>query len=264
MTAVATPRTSVALMYHAIGANGAVAAGQDPHYSIDRDVFARHLRDCRATGSAVSSARDWLAGPREPAILLSFDDGHVSNHGEALPLLLEHGCSADFFVNSGNVGTPGFATWSQLREMAAAGQSIQSHSHTHRYLTSLGAAELRDELSRSRAMIEQEIGQPVTLLAPPGGRMPPNLEQVARDCGYRHILSSRPGRIGRGNPMILPRMAVTAQLDAATLAAWLRGDTLTFARAGLRYAALSALKRLFGDRGYERLRARALGRTVDG
>lgn len=261
MTAATSPRSSVALMYHALAADGVVDPDQDPHYSLDRDVFARHLRDCRATGSVVISARDWLAAAPTSAILLSFDDGHRSNYSEAWPLLQEYGCKADFFVNTANVGSDGFASWSELRAMAEAGQSIQSHSHTHSYLTSLSKAELRDQLSRSKAMIEDAIGQPVSLLAPPGGRMPIGLEPVARDCGYSHILSSRPGRIGSGQPMILPRMAVTAQLDSETLAAWLRGDRMTFFKAGLRYAALGAFKRLLGDRGYERLRARALARV---
>lgn len=261
MTVAVPSRSSVALMYHALGVDGAVDVGQDPHYTLDSAVFDRHLRDCQATGSAVTSARDWLRGDPQSAILLSFDDGHLSNYTEAFPLLQQHACSADFFVNSSNVGTRGYASWIELRAMADAGQSIQSHSHTHRYLTSLSATELRDELVRSKTMIEDRVGHAVSLLAPPGGRMPANLERIARDCGYQHILSSRPGRIGRSYPTILPRMAVTAQLDAATLAAWLRGDTLTFAKAGLRYALLGVLKRLFGDRGYEQLRARALGRA---
>lgn len=257
-------RSSVALMYHALGADSAHDPGQDAHYTIAGDVFDRHLRDCRSTGAPLSSARDWLAGNRAPAILLSFDDGHRSNYSEALPLLQRHGASADFFVNSANVGSQGFASWSELRAMAEAGQSIQSHSHTHRYLTTLSSSELRGELTRSKAMIEDAIGQPVTLLAPPGGRMPADLAATARDCGYQHVLSSRPGRITGHPPVILPRMAVTAQLDAATLSAWLQGDAATFFKAGLRYATLAALKGLFGDRGYERLRAFALGRTGGG
>lgn len=255
--------SSVALMYHAIQTHGSVDPDQDPHYSLDADVFERHLRDFTARGCPVSSARDWLAGDQSAAILLSFDDGHVSNYSHAWPLLQQYGCSADFFVNSANVGSRGHASWAELRAMAEAGQSIQSHSHTHRYLTALSPQELRDELRRSKAMIEDAVGQPVTLLAPPGGRMPYGLERVARECGYRHILSSRPGRIGSAVPVTLPRMAVTTQLDAATLDAWLRGDSRTFFKAGLRYALLGVLKRALGDRGYERLRERMLGHPME-
>ncbi|MEO7916785.1 MAG: polysaccharide deacetylase family protein [Dokdonella sp.] len=261
MRASAPIRNSVALMYHALSVDAVVAEGQDPHYSLRSDVFDSHLKACAAHGARAMSARDWLADSRERVVLLSFDDGHVSNYDLAFPLLAAHAATADFFVNTANVGTPGYANWAQLRAMADAGQSIQSHSHTHRYLTALNDRELVDELTRSRRMIEQEVGKPVSLLAPPGGRMPDNLARVATDCGYQHILSSRPGRIAGDASMILPRMAVTSALDDATLSAWLRGDALTFAKARLRYAALAAMKRLFGDTGYERLRQRALGRA---
>ena len=264
MDALAPSRNSLALMYHALSVDGSVDAGQDPHYSLRSDEFNSHLQRCAAHGLAVSSARDWLAGPREPTALMSFDDGHNSNFELAFPLLQARRATADFFVNTVNVGRPGYASWQQLREMADAGQSIQSHSHEHRYLTSLSRIELGEQLIRSREMIEDAIGHPVTLLAPPGGRMPSGLAAVARECGYRHILSSRPGRIDSAVATIFPRMAVTASLDAATFDAWLRGDVTTFAKARLRYAALAAMKRLFGDSGYERLRRRFIGGLSEG
>ena len=251
-------------MYHALSVDGSVDAGQDPHYSLCRDSFQSHLHACAAHGLAVSSARDWLAGPRHPLVMMSFDDGHVSNYDLAFPLLHAHDATADFFVNTDAVGRPGYVSWQQLREMADAGQSIQSHSHEHRYLTSLSRIELAGQLIRSRQMIEDAIGRPVTLLAPPGGRMPSGLAAVALDCGYRHILSSRPGRIDSAVGTILPRMAVTASLDAATLDAWLRGDAVTFAKARLRYALLATMKRLFGERGYQRLRRQIVGGLSEG
>ena len=251
-------------MYHALSVDGSVDAGQDPHYSLRSDGFESHLHACAAHGLAVTSGRDWLTGSRHPAVLLSFDDGHVSNFDIAFALLQSHGATADFFVNTDNVGRPGYVSWQQLREMADAGQSIQSHSHEHRYLTSLTRIELAEQLIRSRQMIEDAIGHSVTLLAPPGGRMPSGLAAVALECGYRHILSSRPGRIDSAVGAILPRMAVTASLDAATLDAWLRGDAAIFAKARLRYAVLAAMKRLFGERGYERLRRQFVGGLSEG
>lgn len=250
-------------MYHALSADGSAITGQDPHYTLPADVFQSHLDACMSHSRPIVSARDWLAGPRQPSTLLSFDDGHVSNYELAYRLLKARDAGADFFINSAHVGRAGYCSWEQLRDMADAGMSIQSHSHEHRYLTSYDVATLRSALTRSRQMIEDAIGQPVTLLAPPGGRMPSNLADVARECGYQHILSSRPGRVKSAAAVVLPRMAITASLDMATLHAWLRGDTLTFAEARLRYAALAGLKRLLGDDRYERLRRQAVGGNGD-
>lgn len=256
----ATPAT-VALMYHALSGPGSPSEGQDAHYSVSPAQFAAQLALVARHGGGVS-ARDWLAGTAQGAAILTFDDGHLSNYSLAMPALLEAGAGADFFVNPGRVGSPGFADWVQLREMAERGLSIQSHGWNHRYFTELAPVELREDLTRSRKTIEDRLGHAVRLLAPPGGRMPARLAEVARECGYSHVLSSQPGRLRDTGAPVLPRMAVTTQLDLATLQAWLAGRGL--ARARLRYATLGLAKRTLGDRGYERLRARLLGQARGG
>lgn len=250
---------TTALMYHALGGAGSPAAGQDTHYSIDADRFDAHLGlfDRRAGGA--TSARDWLTGQGRGRVVLTFDDGHLSNYTLALPILVKHGARADFFVNPGRVGEHGLADWRQLAEMAAAGMSIQSHGWNHRYFTELTASELREDLSRSRQTIEDRIGRAVSLLAPPGGRMPRHLAEIARECGYAQVLGSQPGRIVDRHATLLPRMTVTAQLDDTTLDDWLDGRGI--ARARLRFATLGLAKRVLGNRGYERLRTHLLGQA---
>lgn len=257
-TTVVDAAATVALMYHALSGPGSPDEGQDAHYSVTPAQFAAQLTLLARRGGGIS-ARDWLAGNANGRTILTFDDGHLSNYTLAMPALLQAGIGADFFVNPGRVGTRGFADWAQLREMAERGLSIQSHGWDHRYFTELTAAELREDLARSRREIEDRVGQPVRLLAPPGGRMPARLADVARECGYTHVLSSQPGSLRDADVRILPRMAVTTRLDIATLEAWLDGRGLAQAR--LRYATLGLAKRALGDRGYERLRARLLGQT---
>lgn len=249
---------TIALMYHALSGPGSPLEGQDEHYSVSTARFAAQLALLARRGGGVS-ARDWLSGTARGAALLTFDDGHLSNYSLALPALLESRAGADFFVNPGRVGKPGFADWAQLREMSERGMSIQSHGWNHRYFTDLTTSELREDLWRSRRMIEDRLGCKVTLLAPPGGRMPERLAELAHDCGYSHVLSSQPGRIRDAAARVLPRMAVTANLHESTLDGWLDGRGL--GRARLRYATLGLAKRALGDRGYERLRARLLGQA---
>lgn len=247
-------------MYHALDGAHSTVEAQDPHYTVSASRFDAHLDTVARVAETATCARDWLANPTR-AVVLTFDDGHLSNYTVAWPALQQRGMRADFFVNPANVGRPGFATWAQLREMAGHGMSIQSHGWDHRYFTELGATELREDLTRSRHAIEDAIGQPVTLLAPPGGRMPPNLAAIARECGYQRILSSRPGRITRTATTVLARMAVTASLGDGTLVGWLEGRGIATAR--LRYETLAVAKRALGNSRYERWRARLLGSPRD-
>jgi peptidoglycan/xylan/chitin deacetylase (PgdA/CDA1 family) len=248
-------------MYHAVQAAGDACAGQDPHYTVPSARFAGHLDLALRSGARVGCARDLLATDGSgPAVALTFDDGHLSHYVCAFPLLAARGLRADFFVNPARVGTAGFASWSQLRAMAAAGMSIQSHGYDHRYFDELAPAVLREDLQRARGEIEAHIGQPVTLLAPPGGRAPAGLAALARATGYRHVLGSRPGRIaGRTGLRVLPRVPVTADLDDARLRAWLDGSPFVSARAQMRHLVLGSAKRLLGNRRYEQVRARLLG-----
>lgn len=250
-------RHAVALMYHALS-DDEVPRGQDPHYTLGERRFRAQLRLIAGHGGG-GCARDWLAGRHAHRVLLTFDDGHASNHRHAFPALAEAGMRADFFVNPANVGKPGYAGWSDLREMSAAGMSIQSHGYDHVYLTGLDPRTLRDRLYAARIAIEDQVGTCVTLLAPPGGRMPSGLAGVARQCGYHHVLSSRPGRIvADRKSRILPRMPVTSSLDERRFGAWIAGNPLAIAREQLRYGTLSLAKRLLGDSRYERVRMHAL------
>jgi len=112
--------------------------------------------------------------------------------------------------------------------------------------------------SRARTELEQHIGKPVTLLAPPGGRTPPALERTAIDCGYSHVLISRPGRVG-DNEVTLNRLAVTKSLDLTKLADWLHQRNGAIFRLQVRYSVLDLAKRAFGDDAYRNIRKRLLG-----
>jgi peptidoglycan/xylan/chitin deacetylase (PgdA/CDA1 family) len=198
------------------------------------------------------SARDWLAG--RPGVIVTFDDGDVTAHRAAFPRLAAARASADFFVNPAQVGTAGYATWAELREMSDGGMSIQSHGLDHRvFLTELPPARLRDDLRRARLEIEEHVGRPVTLLAPAGGREPARLADVAREVGYTHVMNSRPGSVREGDGATLGRLAVTSRLADATLESWLRGGPALW-QAQARYAVLDLAKRALGDDGYRSVR----------
>lgn len=249
------PPQTIALMYHALG--DTPGAGVDPHYTISSARFLDQVKLCQRVGQGVVHTRAWLAGA--PGVIFTFDDGNESDFTVAFPILAAAHASADFFVTPRQVGTPGYASWAQLREMSENGMSIQSHGldHSH-FLTQLTPAALREELRRARLEIEEKVGAPVTLLAPPGGRNPPRLVETALACGYTHVLNSRPGRVVAGAGATLGRLAVTAGLDSGFLESALRGGP-ALRSAQVRYWLLALAKRALGDEAYVSLRGRLMG-----
>lgn len=251
-----THRT-VALMYHALFRNGGVPP-PDRVYTLEATTFERQLDRIIEVHGTAGCVRDWLSGATDTRILLTFDDGRASDYDIAFAALRRRNMRADFFVNPANVGTRGYTGWNALREMSMAGMSIQSHGYEHRYFTHFHPHELRQSLYAARCVIEDKIGTSVTLLAPPGGRMPTGLVELARECGYQRIVSSRPGRVAHTSTSVLPRMAVTTRLAANEFDRWLAGDAISIWRHRLAYSGLAAAKRLLGDARYEKARSRAL------
>ncbi len=61
-------------------------------------------------------------------------------------------------------------SWTQTKEMSDSGLvEIGSHTHTHTISTLLGADGFKQELARSKALIEQNVGRPCDLFCYPNG-----------------------------------------------------------------------------------------------
>ena len=79
------------LMYHDLFEDLAqVPAGHRP-YVLEPSTFCRQMIAVAASKLPTLTVAQWSSGSRPPqALILTFDDGHVSNHEAALPILLEH------------------------------------------------------------------------------------------------------------------------------------------------------------------------------
>jgi peptidoglycan/xylan/chitin deacetylase (PgdA/CDA1 family) len=121
--------------------------------------------------------------PEKP-VALTFDDGGLDNYTVAFDLLREHGQTATFFVIAKTVGGDGQMTWEQLREMAGAGMSIQSHTFSHPDLREISDERLQSELVDSRATIAEAVGEPGYALCYPAGAYDDRVIEAAKAAGY--------------------------------------------------------------------------------
>jgi Predicted xylanase/chitin deacetylase len=147
-------------------------------------TFADLIAAINGTGSA----------PPERPVVLTFDDGYADFHSTALPLLDRYGIPATVFVTSGWLDDAGpdaagrpldaMLSWSQVREAASAGIEIGGHSHSHPQLDQLRDEELRDELRRNKALLEDKVGRPVTTMAYPYGYSSARVRREVRKAGY--------------------------------------------------------------------------------
>lgn len=246
-------------MYHAISGTGVDCDPPEPHYTVARQTFRDHLALVRATGyRPVSLARVLEEKQAAGNVVFTFDDGHASNAAAALDILDSDG-SADLFVNPSRVGERNFLDWRALDDLARAGISIQSHGDTHRYFDELSDQEIERELYTSKTKIEDQLGRPVFLFAPPGGRLKPQVEQIARRLGYRGMCTSKPGVWRTRAPhWNIPRFAVLGATNDRQIRRWIDQNGWELATMKARNGGLALAKQLLGNDRYDALRARLL------
>ena len=168
----------------------------------------------------VAAALDGGASlPAGKLVALTFDDGGLDNYTVAYPILREHGFVATFFVITGKVGGEGLMTWEQLKEMKAAGMSIQSHTRSHPDLTGLGAEALSTQLAGSRTDIEEKIGGSVRVLCYPSGAYDESVMKAARTAGYTLAVTTNSGKkLDPTAALQLPRTRVPAFMSIGSFA----------------------------------------------
>ncbi|MGH3253663.1 MAG: polysaccharide deacetylase family protein, partial [Trebonia sp.] len=181
------------LMYHAIA-----DVGHDPNLlAVSPRRFAGQLSwlACSglrgvAVGTLVAALR---AGRARGLVGITFDDGYASVLENALPELARRGFTATVFViserlgrtNDWDAGTPWpLLSAAQVRELAAAGLEIGSHSATHARLAGADAGTLAAEVGGSRERLGGVADAEVRGFAYPYGDMDGAARRAVRDAGY--------------------------------------------------------------------------------
>jgi peptidoglycan/xylan/chitin deacetylase (PgdA/CDA1 family) len=104
--------------------------------------------------------------------------------------------------------------WDQVREMAASGVEIGSHTVTHPMLTKVSPDRLRDEVRRSRRRLEAELGRRVDLFCYPNGDYDAGVKREVGSAGYASAASTDVGLVDGTNtdPLALRRIAAPPDL----------------------------------------------------
>ncbi|MGH7895316.1 MAG: polysaccharide deacetylase family protein [Candidatus Binatia bacterium] len=109
-------------------------------------------------------------------------------------------------------------TWTQVRELAAAGWTIGAHTVTHSNVALVGRTGAEAEIAGSRDAIQAATGARVSHFCYPnsGGQhtyFTTETVEVLRRLGFRSATTSRRGALRPGtDPFLLPRLGVSPRL----------------------------------------------------
>jgi peptidoglycan/xylan/chitin deacetylase (PgdA/CDA1 family) len=200
------------LTYHSVDGSGSPVSTAPRDFERQMAFLARAGYRTIRLGEAAALVRAREPLP-ERRLLISFDDGYRNNLETALPILRRHGFTAVVFVTTGVIG--GDNSWpdqhpaipklpmmdpDELRALRAGGIDIGAHTHTHSRLPELGPTAVREELSRSKNILEDILGKSVDLFSYPFGAHDPDIRAVAADL-FVAAIGNRPGRLHSGSDL---------------------------------------------------------------
>lgn len=236
-------KNTINLMYHDVVLESDKSSGfcHDGafQYKVLKGDFAEHLEQAA-----------------DDDVCWTFDDGGLSALMEAAPMLEAKGLKGVFFIATKYIGTKGFLSEEDIRELDRRGHVIGSHSHTHpENLTRLSKEELQYEWQTSVDILERILGKKVTVASVPNGYDNKDVFETAYRAGIRTIYTSTPtnkeeqkyGLIIRG------RYAVDNRMTTADMLGIVRDSSIR-KRLYYRWCLLNVIKFFLGGY-YEKIKA---------
>lgn len=174
------------ICYHYIGED---PTGKSP-LIISEEKFKEHLKTIKDNGYitlTMEELNDYLFKNEpipEKSVVITFDDGSIDNYTKAFPILKEFNVKATMYVISDYINRSGYLTSEQIKEMSDYGIDIESHTVSHRRLSTLSYEEQLKELKDSKEAIQNLTGKPVIAIAYPEGKYNEDTKKATIEAGY--------------------------------------------------------------------------------
>lgn len=245
---------ALAIMYHDVVAGEVWDSSGFPGaaratYKLTREDFARHLD---AILQAAPKIHTPLAESRDlaPGVLLTFDDGGISFHEFISDMLEERGWRGHFFITTDRIGTAGFVSKEQIRDLRRRGHVIGSHSCSHpSRMSKLTEPQLRYEWMESKRVLEGILSEPVLIASVPGGYYSRLVGATADQAGIHTLFDSEPTPVVRlqGRCRLIGRYIIRRGMTPAVSAAIATGRLSPRLRQSLLWNVKKVAKWLTGD-----------------
>lgn len=195
---------------------------RDSRWSVPKALFERHLGRLMMEGWVLQSLDDALAQPHERGVALTFDDGHQADQRTTWPLLDRLGLRGAFFVSLSNFSGSADPRWAELRSMHRAGHAVGAHGVSHRSFHRLASHVQRDEMRRSKEVLEDRIGEAIRHFAFPYGHVTKEALRHGDELGFDALFTTL-GFVREAplSPRLIHRFSVRANLHEAALMAML-------------------------------------------
>jgi peptidoglycan/xylan/chitin deacetylase (PgdA/CDA1 family) len=224
------------------------------HSIPDQHSFERQMAGIREAGYSVVSMGElvgWLSHRvplKLPAMVLTFDDGYMSQFLNAVPVLTRFNYPATFFVVTQRIGKhsdwkvayPGMPAVPrlplmgalELSELLRRGFEVGCHSRTHPHLRKLASDAQRLEIQTAKQELEDLLRADVRFYCYPYGEYNTAAVALAKASGFLAAVSTHPGAVHPADDFfILNRLCVPDEPIWEEFQAYLKGAVVKYLRA---------------------------------
>jgi len=143
-------------------------------------------------------------------ILLTIDDGFYSFYKNAWPILKEKKIPFIIFINTETVGSNGYMSWSQIKEISQFNfVHIGNHSHSHAYLVDKNDEEIKKDLQTSIKIFKEKLNHETNFFAYPFGEYKSSYKKIVQNLGFQYAFGQHSGVMDKTKDKFeLPRFPI--------------------------------------------------------
>ncbi len=223
------------LLYHWIAVSPTDGPNYTSPYYVRPEVFEEEMKLLHDWGYTTITTELLIKAIAEGAylpprpLIITFDDGHLNNYTTAFPIMQKYGFTGVLYLVANYLGADQYMNADQIKEMAAAGWEVGSHSISHSDLTALEPERQRYEVVDSREILETKLGIPVLTFSYPFGKSNSSTIDYVHFAGYIAGMSlGFTHDQGNSNLFTLQRRDIKGTYDVKQFAAFLpwQGDPI--------------------------------------
>jgi peptidoglycan/xylan/chitin deacetylase (PgdA/CDA1 family) len=198
----------IVLMYHRFEEN------KYPSTNIKIADFIKHLNLIKKAQfkfiNPTNFENSLLSKKKERKILITIDDGFQSFYDQAWPILKKEKIPFILFVNTREVGTRGYMSWKQIREVSKEKFAhIGNHSHSHEYLVDMKDEKIIDDINLASSDFKDNLGYNSSFFSYPFGEYSNSFKAIVEDLGFKYAFGQHSGVVDETKDFYeLPRFPI--------------------------------------------------------
>ena len=127
-------------------------------------------------------------------ILITIDDAFKSFYDQAWPILKNDKIPFLLFVNTREIGSRGYMTWDQIREISKEKfVHIGNHSYSHDYLVDKKKDEISNDVNLAMADLKTNLGYNSSFFSYPFGEYNKNFKNIIKNFGFKYAFGQHSG-----------------------------------------------------------------------